>query len=415
MTIAGLVLSVAVFVAANHLMVGNGHLLGAEARTSISPACSDALTLTIDGTLFAMGPHPRLLWRVNEFAPLLSVVPLYLFYTALRIPSRKAGIHGPEDRSLQREILRRGTPAGTRPRRPVRKASHCRDRRPRPSEVHQQHLRSPRGRRGARGSGEDLREAVRDYDVVARFGGEEFAILMNETSLEQAAAHVESIRVAIENADFEVPTSVTPIAATMSFGIAERQALGAIANDLLHNADIALYQAKLEGRNRVCVSAQPSPGSMPAAPPQPANDHASPHPLAFELPSPAFAAAEEREEPPRRGATLRLAYEADGDPEPATASVVRPRPAWHTTGPVTLLTLVASAAMWFTWDAPPATGLVALSMLAVVAMFTEALAIDIYAGKTSVRLCPHRSSPRCCSSVTRGSSSSAWEPPRSRC
>lgn len=67
-----------------------------------------------------------------------------------------------------------------------------------------------------------LREAVREYDVVSRFGGEEYAILMPETALSEALPLIERMRAAIDQAQFEISTSVTPLSATMSFGVAER-------------------------------------------------------------------------------------------------------------------------------------------------------------------------------------------------
>jgi len=61
-----------------------------------------------------------------------------------------------------------------------------------------------------------LKDSVREYDIVCRFGGEEFAILLPEASLAQAYERAELLRKAIENLEFTVPTSMTPIRATMS-------------------------------------------------------------------------------------------------------------------------------------------------------------------------------------------------------
>ena len=92
-----------------------------------------------------------------------------------------------------------------------------------------------------------LRRSVREYDVVARFGGEEFAFLL------------------LEAAAFPVSTSSTPLKVTMSFGIAGRQRTGQSAEEILQHADQALYQAKRAGRNQVCLFAEPEQdGTGPA-------------------------------------------------------------------------------------------------------------------------------------------------------
>ena len=63
-----------------------------------------------------------------------------------------------------------------------------------------------------------LKQSVREYDVVARFGGEEFAIMLPETTIQQSFERAEIIRHAIEGIEFTIPTSVTPIKATISLG-----------------------------------------------------------------------------------------------------------------------------------------------------------------------------------------------------
>ena len=99
-----------------------------------------------------------------------------------------------------------------------------------------------------------FREELRHYDVPARFGGEEFSILLPETTSEQALEIAERIRRAFAERRFEVETSSEPIQATVSIGVSSFPADGGSANELFHQADIAVYRAKLQGRNRVLAA-----------------------------------------------------------------------------------------------------------------------------------------------------------------
>jgi diguanylate cyclase (GGDEF)-like protein/putative nucleotidyltransferase with HDIG domain len=96
-----------------------------------------------------------------------------------------------------------------------------------------------------------FREQLRHYDVPARFGGEEFSILLPETPAEQAMEIAERIRRAVADEQFEVDTAAEPIRATISIGVAGFPKDGVDANELIHQADLAVYRAKLQGRNRV--------------------------------------------------------------------------------------------------------------------------------------------------------------------
>jgi diguanylate cyclase (GGDEF)-like protein/putative nucleotidyltransferase with HDIG domain len=98
---------------------------------------------------------------------------------------------------------------------------------------------------------ETFRIQLRHYDVPARFGGEEFAILLPETPPEQAFEIAERIRRAVAAAAIDVETSSEPIRATVSIGVAAYPRDAADANELIHQADLAVYRAKLQGRNRV--------------------------------------------------------------------------------------------------------------------------------------------------------------------
>ena len=102
-----------------------------------------------------------------------------------------------------------------------------------------------------RGISEVFRQQLRHYDVPARFGGEEFSILLPETPPDQALEIADRIRRAVAARLFEVETSSEPIRATISMGIAAFPRDGSDMNELVHQADLAVYRAKLQGRNRV--------------------------------------------------------------------------------------------------------------------------------------------------------------------
>jgi diguanylate cyclase (GGDEF)-like protein/putative nucleotidyltransferase with HDIG domain len=147
------------------------------------------------------------------------------------------------------------------------------------------------------GIAEVFREQLRHYDVPARFGGEEFAILLPETPPEQAFEIAERIRRAVAGRTFDVETSSEPIRATVSIGVAAFPRDGSDANELIHQADLAVYRAKLQGRNRVLdASSEPllipekRQGRLVAVPED--GDHVVPLP-----PRPESAPAHERRHP----------------------------------------------------------------------------------------------------------------------
>jgi diguanylate cyclase (GGDEF)-like protein len=107
--------------------------------------------------------------------------------------------------------------------------------------------------------GDLLRRRTRATDIVARFGGEEFVVLMPNTDLADAFAIADRIREAFA----AFPIEPLPNTVTASFGVAE-MAPGEQGNDLLRRADTALYDAKHSGRNRVAIQS-PGDGQSVAA------------------------------------------------------------------------------------------------------------------------------------------------------
>ncbi len=93
-----------------------------------------------------------------------------------------------------------------------------------------------------------LAEAVRGSDIVFRYGGEEFLVLLPETDLEGAAALAEKIRTSAASRSFGDGEHIFSL--TLSVGAA-RLSDNESGNDMVARADMALYQAKERGRNRV--------------------------------------------------------------------------------------------------------------------------------------------------------------------
>jgi two-component system cell cycle response regulator len=94
-----------------------------------------------------------------------------------------------------------------------------------------------------------LAAAVRTEDVLARYGGEEFSILCRGTAVSQATILAQRLRVSVEAHPFEYRKE--RIAVTISVGVASCSAASQGPQQLLLNADAALYEAKGGGRNRV--------------------------------------------------------------------------------------------------------------------------------------------------------------------
>ena len=96
----------------------------------------------------------------------------------------------------------------------------------------------------------------RSTDLAARFGGEEFVILMPETDPQAALGAANRVREVIEAAIFKTKTEGLELKKTVSVGVASLHTEGDSAEGLLKRADEALYSAKHSGRNTVKVSAK---------------------------------------------------------------------------------------------------------------------------------------------------------------
>lgn len=97
-----------------------------------------------------------------------------------------------------------------------------------------------------------FRAKVRDLDVVARYGGEEFAIVLPETDASGAFVVAEKVREGVSAYRFEGHHTARDVHMSVSVGVATYPVHAGTAEELLRQADDALYRAKTTGRDRVC-------------------------------------------------------------------------------------------------------------------------------------------------------------------
>jgi len=110
----------------------------------------------------------------------------------------------------------------------------------------------PAGDAVLRGVSEVLRQSLRAPDVAGRYGGEEILVILPQTDAGGAAQMAERWRDSVEKAAFASPDGQS-IGVTVSIGVAAFDTAHASPEDLVSDADAALYRAKADGRNRVEV------------------------------------------------------------------------------------------------------------------------------------------------------------------
>lgn len=117
---------------------------------------------------------------------------------------------------------------------------------------------------------EIIKASLREMDIVARYGGEEFCAVLPGTSKEEALIVAERIRSEIEKEKFPGESDIPQMRLTASLGVASFPEDGRTFTALVHASDVALYEAKAGGRNRI-VAARTTPedsvAKSPASPP----------------------------------------------------------------------------------------------------------------------------------------------------
>ncbi|MDH2429731.1 GGDEF domain-containing protein [Sphaerisporangium sp. TRM90804] len=102
-----------------------------------------------------------------------------------------------------------------------------------------------------------LRSQLRDYDIVGRFGGEEFVVLLPRADVTEARRVAERLRSRVGR--MAIPVDEALITVTVSAGVAIMSVHGDDLIELLAAADLALYRAKELGRDRICMPVAPVP------------------------------------------------------------------------------------------------------------------------------------------------------------
>lgn len=105
--------------------------------------------------------------------------------------------------------------------------------------------------------GDTMRQLMRKTDVAARIGGEEFVLLLPQIDANKAVEAAQRLRLATQEKELPLASGVT-LHWTVSIGLASLHPGDITPTDLLRRADEALYQAKDQGRNRVCRALEPS-------------------------------------------------------------------------------------------------------------------------------------------------------------
>jgi diguanylate cyclase (GGDEF)-like protein len=102
-----------------------------------------------------------------------------------------------------------------------------------------------------------LRDSFRQSDTVGRYGGEEFVVILPEMDIEAAQRKLESLRELVASTPMELPVRGEKVQVTISAGLATFPQDGEDTLDLYASADLRMFQAKKEGRNRVVASPEP--------------------------------------------------------------------------------------------------------------------------------------------------------------
>jgi diguanylate cyclase (GGDEF)-like protein/putative nucleotidyltransferase with HDIG domain len=253
-----LVAAVVAFVATNHLLLAA--IVTVANKRPIRASVKDAIeALPLDAALAMTGACLAALWESNHALVLLVCGPMLLVYRSLWVPllehkSRtdpKTGLYNSEHLN---KVLGNALASARRDGSDLSVVM-----------IDLDHLRAVNNTQGhlagdrlIRGVADLLRELTGDDGVAARFGGEEFCLMLPRTPLASAVEIAETARArvaAMKLRDDDNPAQELTV--TISAGVAAYPEHGDTVNNLLGAADAAVYDAKLGGRNRARVALPP--------------------------------------------------------------------------------------------------------------------------------------------------------------
>jgi diguanylate cyclase (GGDEF)-like protein len=216
---------------------------GVAARDTLRLDC-----LLIDAGLVSLGAIAAALWEDHPGLVALTVVPLALAYRSLSIPALveatriepKTGLYNLRHfRTALAQELGRAERFDRSVALLMIDVDHLRE-----INTARGHLA---GDRALKAVADSLRATTREYDVAARFGGDEFCVLLPETELEGALVVAERMRAVVEEA------CASDLSVTISVGAVAHRGVGMTPDELIALADRAAYRAKFSGRNAVAV------------------------------------------------------------------------------------------------------------------------------------------------------------------
>jgi diguanylate cyclase (GGDEF)-like protein len=243
-----------IFVGLNHLLTALV-IMWARGVPISRAGTMDWENLGTDLALMSVGALGSLLWIKTPWLVPLCLGPLFLIYRSLLVPSLKEEAR--TDPKTELANMKHWTQMAQAEVERARRFG-------RPLSVVLADfdlLRDVNNRYGhlmgdqmIRRVADAIRTSLREYDVPARFGGDEFVVLMPETTLPEAMSVAERIRREVES--IVLKSGEGSVSASVSIGVALFPAHGRSASDLLGAADRAVYKAKALGRNRVCAFAE---------------------------------------------------------------------------------------------------------------------------------------------------------------